>query len=68
MKNGNTITLTPELTKRLELDLQATIKILIKQLAYPLDLQNKDMIKSYRDHVDYLSGALASGQLTIVIN
>lgn len=65
IKEGNTIVigkarmeLTPERKRRIEQAMIETQNKLDKELTYSEDLQHKDMIQSYQEHIEYLVGLL----------
>jgi hypothetical protein len=55
------IILTPEYRRRTEAAKQETINLLNKELSYPTDLQKKDKIVGYQNHITKLNTYLTNG-------
>jgi len=57
--------MTPEYIKRTEKALDETLRLLDKELRYPVELQNKAMVKFYNEHIVKLENYLTTGVCVI---
>jgi hypothetical protein len=51
---ANSIKLTTEYKKIIASEIPATEKLLAKEQSYRFDLQDADMVKFYKNHIEYL--------------